>query len=147
VGRGEWEKKVVTGIVYPEIRRDAFASNEISITDFSLCRVHPPRRAPAPAVLSCEIRLMQTAIRVPAAAPKPGAVITFDQPVDATTLYRFWGAHLVPGGVRFAVWAPNAREVSVICDSNGWTAGRDWLHSSDTGVCHSNSIGAAAGKG
>jgi hypothetical protein len=34
VGGGEREKKVVTGIVYPEIRRDAFASNEISITDF-----------------------------------------------------------------------------------------------------------------
>ncbi len=59
---------------------------------------------------------------------------SFDQPVDASSLYRFWGAHLVPGGVRFAVWAPNAKEVSVISDGNGWCAGRDWLNSSDTGV-------------
>jgi 1,4-alpha-glucan branching enzyme len=65
---------------------------------------------------------------------QPGVPGTFDQPVDETTLYRYWGAHLVPGGVRFAVWAPNAKEVSVISDSNGWTSGRDWLNSSDTGV-------------
>ena len=70
-------------------------------------------------------------LRIPPAVPG-----TFDGPVDGTTLYRFWGAHMVPGGVRFAVWAPNAREVSVISDSNGWTAGRDWLQSSDTGVWH-----------
>ena len=61
---------------------------------------------------------------------------TFDQAADATTLYRAWGAHLVDGGVRFTVWAPNAREVSVITDGNGWTAGRDWLNSSDNGVWH-----------
>ncbi len=64
----------------------------------------------------------------------PGPVSTFDQPVTGSSLYRFWGAHLVSGGVRFSVWAPNAREVSVISDGNGWTAGRDWLTSSDTGV-------------
>lgn len=63
-----------------------------------------------------------------------GPVSTFDQPADAASLYRYWGAHLVPGGVRFSVWAPNAREVSVISDGNGWTPGRDWLTSSDTGV-------------
>jgi hypothetical protein len=34
VGRRELEEKIVTETVYPEIRRDAFASNEISITDF-----------------------------------------------------------------------------------------------------------------
>lgn len=58
----------------------------------------------------------------------------FDQPVDGSSLYRYLGAHLVSGGVRFAVWAPNAREVSVISDGNGWIPGRDWLNSSDTGV-------------
>ena len=37
--------------------------------------------------------------------------------------FRLWeklGAHLVPGGVRFAVWAPNAQSVAVIGDFNGW---------------------------
>ena len=31
------------------------------------------------------------------------------------------GAHVVEGGVHFAVWAPNAASVSVIGDFNGWT--------------------------
>jgi len=43
-------------------------------------------------------------------------------------LYRKLGAHVVDGGTRFAVWAPNARTVSVIGDWNGWTPGRDELH-------------------
>lgn len=59
---------------------------------------------------------------------------TFSEPVNRTTLYRYHGAHLVDGGVRYAVWAPNAKEVSVISDGNGWTHSRDWLSSSDSGV-------------
>ena len=38
-------------------------------------------------------------------------------------LKRAWkalGAHVVDGGVRFALWAPNARRVSVTGDFNGW---------------------------
>ena len=42
-------------------------------------------------------------------------------------LYKKLGAHVVDGGTRFAVWAPNARAVSVIGDWNGWTPGRDEL--------------------
>ncbi len=34
--------------------------------------------------------------------------------------YRMLGAHKADGGYRFAVWAPNAVSVSVVCDSNGW---------------------------
>jgi 1,4-alpha-glucan branching enzyme len=34
--------------------------------------------------------------------------------------HRLLGAHLVEGGVRFAVWAPNARRVSVVGSFNGW---------------------------
>jgi len=42
-------------------------------------------------------------------------------------LYQKLGAHVVDGGTAFAVWAPNAKQVSVIGDWNGWTAGRDLL--------------------
>ncbi len=34
--------------------------------------------------------------------------------------YRMLGAHPTGDGYRFAVWAPNAKSVSVVCDSNGW---------------------------
>ena len=35
-------------------------------------------------------------------------------------LYAKLGAHVVDGGVRFAVWAPNAQYVSVVGDFNDW---------------------------
>ena len=70
---------------------------------------------------------------------------TFEEPADASTLYRFMGAHHFDDGVRFAVWAPNAREVSVISDGNGWTHSRDWLESSDTGVWTGYIHGATPG--
>jgi 1,4-alpha-glucan branching enzyme len=38
-------------------------------------------------------------------------------------LYDKLGAHPVPGGTRFAVWAPHAAEISVIGDFNRWTPG------------------------
>jgi 1,4-alpha-glucan branching enzyme len=37
--------------------------------------------------------------------------------------YQKLGAHLIKGGVHFAVWAPNAESVSVVGDFNGWTPG------------------------
>ncbi|MCL4112623.1 UNVERIFIED_CONTAM: hypothetical protein GTU68_044009 [Idotea baltica] len=53
-------------------------------------------------------------------------------------MYHHHGAHLdsVDGktGVRFAVWAPNASEVCVISEGNGWQHGQDHLNSSDSGV-------------
>ena len=44
-------------------------------------------------------------------------------------LYEQLGCHLRAdgGGAHFAVWAPNARAVSVIGDWNGWNAGADAL--------------------
>jgi 1,4-alpha-glucan branching enzyme len=38
-------------------------------------------------------------------------------------LYEKLGAHVVDGGTYFAVWAPNARAVSVTGDWNGWRPG------------------------
>jgi len=35
-------------------------------------------------------------------------------------VHRVLGAHLAEGGVRFAVWAPNAQRVSVVGSFNGW---------------------------
>ena len=42
-------------------------------------------------------------------------------------LYDKLGAHVVANGTHFAVWAPNARAVSVIGDWNGWRTGADPL--------------------
>jgi 1,4-alpha-glucan branching enzyme len=45
------------------------------------------------------------------------------------TLYNGLGCHLAEGGgAHFAVWAPNARAVSVIGDWNGWKAGVDRMN-------------------
>jgi 1,4-alpha-glucan branching enzyme len=55
-------------------------------------------------------------------------------------LYERLGSHpAVSGGTRgtfFAVWAPNAEEVSVIGDFNGWEAGKDPLtiRGDDSGI-------------
>ena len=46
------------------------------------------------------------------------------------THHKLWeklGAHIVPGGVVFGVWAPNAERVSVIGDFNGWNPEANWL--------------------
>lgn len=54
------------------------------------------------------------------------------------TTYHYLGAHPLTidgvSGVRFAVWAPNATEVCVIHDGNGWRHGGFYLNSSDSGV-------------
>jgi 1,4-alpha-glucan branching enzyme len=47
------------------------------------------------------------------------------------THYKLWqklGNHLVPGGVMFGVWAPNADRVSVVGDFNGWNPDANPLH-------------------
>jgi len=54
------------------------------------------------------------------------------------TAYHWLGAHpVVDGnvtGTRFAVWAPNAREVCVLCDRNHWQHGGFYLNSSPEGI-------------
>jgi 1,4-alpha-glucan branching enzyme len=50
-------------------------------------------------------------------------------------LWAKLGAHIVEDGVHFAVWAPNARYVSVVGDWNGWDPAIDVLRPVDeTGI-------------
>lgn len=55
-----------------------------------------------------------------------------------STMYRELGAHPCQqdgvDGTHFAVWAPNAREVAVICNRNGWHHGQHLLYPSDSGI-------------
>ncbi len=67
--------------------------------------------------------------RRPAARTQPDWAISADDLhlFNEGTHYRLWeklGAHPLPeGGTAFAVWAPNARYVSVVGDFNGWDRG------------------------
>jgi 1,4-alpha-glucan branching enzyme len=65
-------------------------------------------------------------------------------------LYDKLGAHPVRGGTgtRFAVWAPNASEVSVIGDFNGWSGGRDRLaaRTDGSGIWEGEIAAARAGQ-
>jgi len=65
-------------------------------------------------------------------------------------LYKKLGAHVIEGGTSFAVWAPNAKQVSVIGDWNGWRAGADPLHPRESsGIWEGsvNGIGHGVGFG
>jgi 1,4-alpha-glucan branching enzyme len=62
-----------------------------------------------------------------------------------TRLYLVMGARLDEGGARFAVWAPNARRVSVIGDFNRWDPEANPLESDHSGVWHGFVGGAQQG--
>jgi 1,4-alpha-glucan branching enzyme len=52
-------------------------------------------------------------------------------------IYDQLGAHVVDGGVSFAVWAPNARAISVVGDWNGWDGRVDGLEPvGSSGIWH-----------
>jgi 1,4-alpha-glucan branching enzyme len=62
-------------------------------------------------------------------------------------LWEKLGAHLVEGGVRFAVWAPNARAVTVIGDFNDWDPKSNPLAPvEETGIWEGVVDGAVAGQ-
>ncbi|MFT3698161.1 MAG: 1,4-alpha-glucan branching protein GlgB [Kofleriaceae bacterium] len=56
-------------------------------------------------------------------------------------LYEKLGAHVVTGGTYFAVWAPNAKDVSVIGDWNGWHQGADRLQPVESSGIWAGAIG------
>jgi 1,4-alpha-glucan branching enzyme len=62
-------------------------------------------------------------------------------------LWEKLGAHVVEGGVRFAVWAPNAQRVSVVGDFNDWDTGADLLVPvEETGIWEGVVDGAELGQ-
>ena len=62
-------------------------------------------------------------------------------------LYAKLGAHPTGTGVRFAVWAPNARQVNVVGDFNGWDAAGTSLEPVDaTGIWEGTIEGAQVGQ-
>ncbi len=67
------------------------------------------------------------------------AMYLFNEGVNYES-YRFLGAHKQKGksgkdGYLFAVWAPNAKSVSVVCDHNGWDRNLGRMHKhTQTGI-------------
>ena len=94
-----------------------------------------PDSASSPSVLSRRF------LRSPKHHREPLSVLAAQpqQPLGMrSTNYRHLGAHLTERdgivGTHFAVWAPNAREVSVVCNANHWQHGAYPLRGSDSGV-------------
>ena len=92
--------------------------------------------------------------RVPHQARSRTAPISRREPLSVVDespygLYYRLGAHPATrdgvAGTRFAVWAPNASDVSVICDANGWRPGRNPLRGSNSGVWSGFIPGVVAG--
>lgn len=60
-------------------------------------------------------------------------------------LYEVLGARTDGDGTVFRVWAPNARAVSVLTDTNSWTPGLDPMHPSKSGVWEARLEGISVG--
>jgi 1,4-alpha-glucan branching enzyme len=61
-------------------------------------------------------------------------------------LYEKLGAHVFGDGTQFAVWAPNAAQVSVIGDFNGWDPRANPMRGSDSGVWSAMVAGVKPGS-
>lgn len=96
------------------------------------------QRATRPAKSGGRTKITADALRATVRSETDSAPTHQETQVTAYTMYRKMGAHpeTVDGvaGTRFAVWAPNASAVSVICDANEWTPGKSPLWGSDSGV-------------
>src|SRR5262245_37958830 len=85
---------------------------------------------------------------------RPAAITGHDQYLfregTHSRLYEKLGAHLEGArggsGVRFAVWAPNARSVSVVGDFNGWDPRIHPMRGSESGIWEARIAEAAPGS-
>src|SRR5690606_15787085 len=76
------------------------------------------------ALLSCSRMLMTTAAKERSVRLGDQDLYLFNEGTHSR-LYEKFGAHVLPeGGVQFAVWAPNAKSVSVIGDFKDWGKAR-----------------------
>jgi 1,4-alpha-glucan branching enzyme len=77
-----------------------------------------------------------------------GQDITLLREGNHTRLYWKLGCHLHATGARFAVWAPNARSVSVIGDFNDWNADADLarVRRDGSGIWELDVLRVAAGQ-
>jgi 1,4-alpha-glucan branching enzyme len=86
----------------------------------------------------------------PAPPDSPPRVPSFDLALMAEGrhwhLWRWLGSHPVPGGTRFAVWAPHADRVAVSGDFNGWDPAAHPLTRTDAGVWSAVVPGAVPGQ-
>ena len=75
---------------------------------------------------------------MPTVSDRPLALTGHDQYLfregTHSRLYEKLGAHVFGDGTQFAVWAPNAAQVSVIGDFNGWDPRAHPMRPSDAGV-------------
>jgi len=86
--------------------------------------------------------MMSSLSHVPGQAVPPGWLSDFDRYLISEGThersYEKLGAHLVSfdgrSGIVFAVWAPNAKQVSVIGDFNNWDGTTHPMHSHDSGI-------------
>ncbi|HVE49995.1 MAG TPA: 1,4-alpha-glucan branching protein GlgB [Casimicrobiaceae bacterium] len=62
-------------------------------------------------------------------------------------LHELFGCHVRDGAATFRVWAPNAAQVSVVGDWNGWTSGADLLRPlpDDSGIWEGSVAGVRNG--
>jgi len=98
-------------------------------------------------------RTASAASRVATPAPAYGAAFgeqdlhLFREGTHAQ-LYRKFGCHLDATGAHFALWAPNARAVSVIGDFNGWNseADRARVRGDGSGIWELDVRGVMAGQ-
>ena len=97
--------------------------------------------------MKSETALLQPFAPAPMVGPATAADAWLFGEGTHARLFNWLGAHPVPDGFRFAVWAPHASAVSVVGDWNNWNPNSDPLMRSDTddGTWHGRASAAQTG--